>query len=88
MSFLWAFHADFNYVILKMIPWPKLEGTHSKDTMGKALPPISAVTKEDSNPLLLPAHGALRVAALQSRLWDHFKNYIVEISMKCPKNDI
>ena len=51
---LWAFHADFNHVNLKMILWPQLEGNQSYGTLGQALPPVSAVTK-GSNPLsLLP----------------------------------
>ena len=54
ISFLRAFHVDFNHVILKMIQWPKLEGSQSKGTMGQALLPVSAVTTEDSNPSLLP----------------------------------
>ena len=40
MSFLRAFHADFNDVILKMIPWPKLEGSHP--VLGHHGPSLSA----------------------------------------------
>ena len=29
IPFLQAFHIAFNHVIFKMIPWPKLEGSHS-----------------------------------------------------------
>ena len=35
-----------------MIPWPKLEGSQSRGTMGQALLPLSAVTN-GSNPLKL-----------------------------------
>ena len=50
ISFLQAFHADFNHVILEMILWPQLEGSQSEGTLGQALLPISAVTK-GLNPL-------------------------------------
>ena len=65
-----AFHANFNHVILKMIPWPKLEGSHSKGTIGQALPPISAAWVQIfccycQNRQEGLAQGALRVADIQ-----------------------
>ena len=36
-----------------MIARPKIEGSQRLGTMGLALPPVMAVTKENSNPLLL-----------------------------------
>ena len=57
-------------------------------TLSQALEPVLAVAK-GSNPLLLLlkqagglGQGALRLAALNLRPWDHFKDYMVEISMK------
>ena len=52
--FLRAFRAEFKHVIFEIIARPKLEGSQSLGTMGQALAPVSAVTTEDSNPLLLP----------------------------------
>ena len=43
--FLRTFRADFNHVIAEMIARPKLEGSQSSDTLGQALPSVSAVTK-------------------------------------------
>ena len=79
-------------MIIEIIARPKIEGSQSFGTLGQALLPILAVTREDSNPSLLPKQayrlgpwpGALRVAALYFRSWDYFKNYMVELSMKSP----
>jgi len=51
--FLHTFHANFNNLFLKMIPWPKLEGSQPYGTLRQALILVSAVTTEDSNSLLL-----------------------------------
>ena len=37
-----------------MIARPKIDGSLSQNTLDQALPPILAVTREDSNPSLLP----------------------------------
>ena len=56
--------------------------------MGQALPPVSAVTKEDSNPSLLPkeveglGQEALRLAALYFRPSYQFKTTWLKLARK------
>ena len=48
------FSVGLEYVIFEMTHWVHLKGRQFKDTMVQALPPVSAVMKEDSNYSLLP----------------------------------
>ena len=86
ISFLQTVHVNFKHVILKMIPWPQLEGSQFQGIQGQALLPVSAITK-GSNPLSLlqkqakgpgcPKTGCSLFLALLSF-------HMVEISSKSP----
>ena len=54
ISFFQIFLVELEYITFKMIHWAKMKGRQFLGTTGQALPPVSAVTREDSNLSLLP----------------------------------